>query len=82
MTSAKWFSKPGKTAISLTHSTTNTMENYQISISWDKKTHHFEVGEYLHQNGESCKVRYFNRVNWSLALSLIHTITCPSAMDD
>lgn len=36
------------------------MENYQISISWDKKPHHFEVGEYLHQNGES-KVKVFQQ---------------------
>mgnify|MGYP001067112943 CR=1 FL=1 len=35
------------------------MENYQISISLDEEIHHFEVGEYLHQNGESCKVKVF-----------------------
>ena len=35
------------------------MENYQITIILDKKIHHFEIGEYLHQDGESCKVKVF-----------------------
>lgn len=35
------------------------MENYPISISVDKEIHHFEIGEYLHHNGESCKVKVF-----------------------
>ncbi|MCX2483299.1 hypothetical protein [Pedobacter sp. MR2016-24] len=35
------------------------MENYPISITIDKKVHHFEIGEYLHHNGESCKVNVF-----------------------
>lgn len=35
------------------------MENYPISISVDKAIHHFEIGEYLHHNGESCKVKVF-----------------------
>jgi len=37
------------------------MENYQITISLDKKMHHFEIGEYLHQDGESCKVKVFQQ---------------------
>ncbi|WGQ10689.1 hypothetical protein QG516_03345 [Pedobacter gandavensis] len=35
------------------------MENYPISICLDKQVQHFEVGEYLHHNGETCKVRVF-----------------------
>ncbi|MES2827952.1 MAG: hypothetical protein V4687_07350 [Bacteroidota bacterium] len=35
------------------------MENYPISISIDKTLHHFEIGEYMHHNGESCKVKVF-----------------------
>ena len=35
------------------------MENYPISISIDKQVHHFEIGEYLHHNGQSCKVKVF-----------------------
>ncbi|ETZ20852.1 hypothetical protein N824_29635 [Pedobacter sp. V48] len=35
------------------------MENYSITISRDKQVHHFEIGEYLHHNGESCKVKVF-----------------------
>jgi hypothetical protein len=35
------------------------MENYAISVSKDKEIHHFEVGEYLHHNGERCKYRVF-----------------------
>lgn len=35
------------------------MENYPISISIDKQVYHFEIGEYLHHNGESYKVKVF-----------------------
>ena len=35
------------------------MENYPITISLDKAVHHFEVGEYLHHDGESCKIKVF-----------------------
>ncbi len=37
------------------------MENYQINISLDKQIHEFEIGEYLHHNGESCKVKIFQK---------------------
>jgi hypothetical protein len=35
------------------------MENYPITINRDKEVYHFEVGEYLHHNGESCKVKVY-----------------------
>jgi hypothetical protein len=35
------------------------MENYPITISKDKEVHHFEVGEYLHHDGENCKFKVF-----------------------
>ena len=35
------------------------MENYPNSISLDKQVYHFEIGEYLHHDGESCKVKVF-----------------------
>ena len=35
------------------------MENYPITVSKDKEVHHFEVGEYLHHDGESCKYKVF-----------------------
>ena len=35
------------------------MENYPIMISKDKQVHHFEVGEYLHDDGERCKYRIY-----------------------
>lgn len=35
------------------------MENYPITISIDKEVYHFEIGEYLHQNGETCKFKVF-----------------------
>jgi hypothetical protein len=35
------------------------MENYQITISVDKKMHHFEVGEYLHVDEDKCKYRVY-----------------------
>jgi hypothetical protein len=37
------------------------MENYPITISVDKEIHHFEVGEYLHNDGTSCKVKVFQQ---------------------
>ena len=35
------------------------MENYPISISLDKAIHHFKIAEYLHHNGESCKLKVY-----------------------
>lgn len=35
------------------------MENYAITISMDKEVHHFEVGEYVHQDDAKCKFRVF-----------------------
>lgn len=35
------------------------MENYAITISKDKKIHHFEIGEYLHYEENKCKFRVF-----------------------
>lgn len=37
------------------------MKNYLIKISLDKQVHEYEIGEYLHQNGESCKVKVFQQ---------------------
>ena len=35
------------------------MENYPVSFKVGKEVHHFEVGEYLHHDGESCKFKVF-----------------------
>ena len=35
------------------------MDNYPITISIDKKVHHFEVGEYVHPDETKCKYRVF-----------------------
>ncbi|UOE47934.1 hypothetical protein MTO98_26340 [Mucilaginibacter sp. SMC90] len=35
------------------------MENYPITISKDKKVHHFEVGEYVHHEEDKCKYRIY-----------------------
>ena len=35
------------------------MDNYPLSISIDQQIYHFEIGEYLHHNGETCKVKVF-----------------------
>lgn len=35
------------------------MENYTIDIRTGKKVHQFEIGEFLHEDGESCKIRIF-----------------------
>jgi len=35
------------------------MDNYSISVSMGKAVHDFEVGEYLHHDGESCKFKVF-----------------------
>ena len=37
------------------------MENYSFSVSLDQAVHHFEVGEYLHHNEQSCKVKVFQQ---------------------
>lgn len=35
------------------------MENYPIIIQAGKKLHRFEIGEFLHDDGENCKIRVF-----------------------
>lgn len=35
------------------------MENYAITVNHDEEVHHFEVGEYLHHDGEQCKYRIY-----------------------
>jgi hypothetical protein len=35
------------------------MGNDPISTSIGEQVHHFEIGEYLHHNGEVCKVKVF-----------------------
>ena len=40
------------------------MENYPVIISDDKEVHYFEIGEYLHHDGESCKFRVFEKGNY------------------
>ena len=35
------------------------MDNYPITISHDKKVHHFQVSEHPHYDGERCKYRVF-----------------------
>ena len=35
------------------------MDNFPVTISHDKEIHSFEVGEYLHHDGERCKYRVF-----------------------
>lgn len=35
------------------------MNNYPITISLDKQIHRFEIGEYLHHDGENCKIKVF-----------------------
>jgi hypothetical protein len=37
------------------------MENYSINITLDHEVHQFEIGEYLHHNGESCTVKVFQQ---------------------
>jgi hypothetical protein len=33
------------------------MENYPIIIQAGKKLHRFEIGEFLHDDGENCEIR-------------------------
>ena len=37
------------------------MENYTVTVSIDKEIHHFEIGEYLHHNGEQCKYKVYQQ---------------------
>lgn len=39
------------------------MENYRISVNHDQEIRHFEVGEYMHHDGESCKFRVYENGN-------------------
>jgi len=35
------------------------MEDYTITLSYDKEVHHFKVSEYPHHDGGRCKYRVF-----------------------
>ncbi|MEJ7559780.1 MAG: hypothetical protein WKF66_15830 [Pedobacter sp.] len=35
------------------------MDNYPITLTLDEQIHSFEIGEYLHNDGQSCKVKVF-----------------------
>jgi hypothetical protein len=35
------------------------MELFEISVSYNNKPHHFEVRDYMHHDGESCKFEVF-----------------------
>jgi hypothetical protein len=35
------------------------MEKYKLTVEIDNESHHFEVGEYVHHNGETCRIRVF-----------------------
>lgn len=37
----------------------SSVENYPIVLNVDKQMHHFEIGEYLNEDGQSCKVKVF-----------------------
>jgi hypothetical protein len=37
------------------------MENFPVTVNKDKQVHHFEVGEYLHHDGENCKFKVFEQ---------------------
>ncbi len=40
------------------------MENFPVTISVDKSVQHFEIGEYLHHSGETCKFKVFKNGVW------------------
>ena len=43
------------------------MENYPVTVNTTNEVYHFEVGEYLHHNNESCKYNAF--INGKLVAS-------------
>jgi hypothetical protein len=40
------------------------MENFPLTISKDKQMMRFEIGEYLHHSGETCKFKVFRDGIW------------------
>jgi hypothetical protein len=63
------------------------MENYPIIISKDKEIHHFEVGEYLHHNDESCKYKVFEHGTLVASFepdahNYLHICQNPGGMDE
>jgi hypothetical protein len=63
------------------------MENYSINISVDKQMHHFEVGEYLHHDGGSCKVKVFQEGKFVASFepddhSYLHICKNPGNIDE
>lgn len=63
------------------------MENFPFMISTGKQVHHFEVGEYLHHDGESCKFRVFENGAFVASfepdsLNCLHICQNPGAIDE
>ncbi|KQM69527.1 hypothetical protein ASE74_05945 [Pedobacter sp. Leaf216] len=63
------------------------MENYQINIIADKEIHHFKVIEYLHHNGQSCKVKVFQQGKFVAAFepdpnNFLHICQNPAGLNE
>jgi hypothetical protein len=63
------------------------MDNYPISISVDKQIYHFEVGEYLHNDGERCKVKAFQEGKFVASFEVddhqyLHVCHNPGQLDE
>ena len=54
------------------------MENYTITVSKDKKVHHYEVGEYMHHVDDKCKFRVFENGAYVASLHPMIMIFCTS----
>jgi hypothetical protein len=63
------------------------MENFPITVGTDKEIHHFEVGEYLHHDGENCKFRVFEHGNFVASFYpdeqlLLHVCQNPGELEE
>ena len=44
-----------------TYNTVGKMELFEISVTYKNIPHHFEVRDYMHHDGESCKFEVFSK---------------------
>ncbi len=63
------------------------MENYPVTISVEKEVHHFEVGEYLNHDEESCKYKVFENGVYVASFQpdeqeLLHICQNPGELDE
>jgi hypothetical protein len=63
------------------------MGNYKLTIKIGDQSHHFEVGEYLHHSGNTCRIRIFENGEFVAGFQLdgnhfLHLCQNPAGLEE